>query len=240
MHGLCMGPLPWLIIVSLSLACLACKGEDRDAGDDAIEPRLGAAQLATLDALRREIESDPAALQRVLLDPRHEGGLRDSRAFRSLIDDAARRHGISKLRLVREDEPGEPLVLEGLLRGPDGRAVPGAVVRLFATDAEGRYHPTIEGERRPRIFGTVVSDDKGRFEVTLVRPGPYPGTRQARHIHISARAGSRRLAAPGYAVFDDDPLLDEPQNAEQRGEAIRIRMRREPDRAIGSLELSLR
>ena len=111
---------------------------------------------------------------------------------------------------------------------------------MYATAADGRYHPEIEGERQARIFGTLVSDVDGRFTFRTVRPEPYPGTRTARHVHVTARASDLRLAKPQYAVFDDDPLLEEPQNEEQRGEAIRIEMQVVDGQARGTLVLPMR
>jgi protocatechuate 3,4-dioxygenase beta subunit len=192
-----------------------------------------------LDALRTALEADPDACQRALLEPAFHAGLRDRPAFRSMVNDAALRHSIDDLTLVSRDEPGEWIEIEGRTVDRSGAPVPGAVVRVFSTDASGRYHPQIDGERTPRIFGTLVANAEGRFAFRIVRPGPYPGTRNARHIHISARAGNLRLAAPQYAVFDDDPLLQEPQNAEQRGEAIRIHMRKTDGHPRGTIQLPL-
>ena len=76
--------------------------------------------------------------------------------------------------------------------------------------------------------------------MATVPPGPYPGTRNAIHLHVQARKHALRLATPGYVVFDDDPLLAEPQNAEPRGEALAIAMRSEAGRAVGELTLPLR
>ncbi|MDX1440554.1 MAG: hypothetical protein R3284_11700, partial [Rubricoccaceae bacterium] len=72
--------------------------------------------------------------------------------------------------------------------------------------------------------------------------GSYPGTRNVRHVHIAVRSpdGEMRLAAPGYVVFSDDPLLSEPQNAEPRGEALRIEMESTEEGARGTLVLPLR
>jgi len=205
-------------------AVAACRAGDEDAA---------------LRALRSALAADPAVCQRALLEPAFEAGLRDHPAFRDAVAAAAVAHGVSRLVLAGPEEPGEWIEVDGRTIDAAGAPVAGAVVRLFAADAEGRYHPVLEGERVPRIFGTVVSDEKGRFGFRTVRPGPYPGTRNARHVHVAARAGELRLAAPGYVVFDDDPLLAEPQNAEQRGEALRIRMPADGS-ARGTLDLPLR
>lgn len=192
-------------------------------------------------ALRVALGTGSASVQSALLEPAFaRNGLRDRPDFRDAIHEGAQVQRVTRLTLAPDDEPGEWIEIEGRTVDAAGRPVPGAVVRLFVTDAEGRYHPTIPGERVPRLFGTLVTDEQGHFGFRTVRPGPYPGTRNARHVHVAASRGALRLAVPHYAVFDDDPLLAEPQNAEQRGEAVRIRMRVEGGRAMGALDLPLR
>lgn len=194
------------------------------AYDRAVELSSASDHSGAMDALRVALEAGADAYQRALLAPAFHEGLRDTEEFRDTMHRAAVGHRVSSLTLVGADEPGEWIEIDGRTVDATGEAVAGATIRVFHTDAAGRYHPQIDGERLPRIFGTLVSDPDGRFSFRTVRPGPYPGTRNAIHVHISARAGSLRLAAPHYAVFDDDPLLLEPQNSEQRGEAIRIEM----------------
>lgn len=210
-----------------------------DAYDTAVMRTADGNDDHALDALCVALEQEPDAYQRALLDPAF-AALRDSDEFREAMHDAAVQHAISQLTLAPHHEPGEWITVEGRVIDENEDAVVGAVIKVFATDEQGLYHPEIEGEGTPRIFGTLVSDTDGRFMFRTVRPGPYPGTRNARHIHISARNGDMRLAAPHYAVFDDDPLLAEPQNAEQRGEAIRILMNEDGDPSRGRVVLPMR
>ncbi len=230
----------------MPLVVLGCSAAEppqvaADAFAQALKLSAGGNTDQGLAALRQALDQDGAAVQRALLQAEFErNGWRDQPAFRSMLHESAVRHGISRVTLAREDEPGEWIEVAGQLLDADGRFVSGGVVQLYATDEKGLYHPTIEGDSVPRLFGTVVSDEQGRFSFRTVRPGAYPGTRDARHVHIRARKGDLRQAAPGYVVFDDDPLLEEPQNAEQRSEAVQIRMRLENGRFLGELVLPMR
>ena len=227
------------------IALAACSGAPEPVSEDlaferAVERCRASDEAGAISALRVALDADPAAYQRALLEPDFHSGLRDSQAFRTAMNDAAVKHRVSSLTLVAEDEPGEWIEVEGHVVDSEGVSTPGAVVHVYATDTTGRYHPEIEGDAMPRIFGTLVADTDGRFVFRTVRPGSYPGTRDARHVHIAAQAGAMRLARPHYAVFDDDPLLFEPQNEEQRGEAIRIAMKIVDGRSLGTMILPMR
>ncbi len=95
------------------------------------------------------------------------------------------------LRVAGQPGParGIPLLLTGLVRGPDGAALPGARVEIWQADAQGIYlHP-----RDPRLaerdsgfqgYGRAVADSAGRYAFRTIRPGLYPG--RTPHIHLRA------------------------------------------------------
>lgn len=236
----CISPI---LLAGLCLTT-GCADSARDA--DRASLRNGESESdnddgAISSALWAELEADSTAVQRVLLDPANQD-IRDTSAFRKAIRVAAIKHKISSLTIAPESEPGEWLEIEGTVVGPDESPIPDALVNVFGTDANGYYHPTIEGESVPRLFGVLVTDKDGKFAFRTIRPGPYPGTRNAEHFHIWASVPGMRMAAPHYSVLDDDPLLFEPQNGEQRGEAIRIKMEEpgEDGVAHGTIVLPMR
>ena len=186
-----------------------------------------------------DFDADPGAAQRALLDPDVPFETRDSAAFRDAVSEALVAHAISELDLVRPDEPGQHITLELKTVARSGEPIAGAVVRIFSTDAQGIYNPRHDGEEMPRIFGRAVSDANGLVRFRLVRPGAYPGTRNARHVHVFASKGDLRWRAPGYLTFDDDPLLEEPQNEEPRSESVRIAMDASGIRPVGRASLTL-
>jgi protocatechuate 3,4-dioxygenase beta subunit len=124
----------------------------------------------------------------------------------------------SQLQLTAPDEPGEPLVVEGVVTDAQDRPVAGASLYVYQTGADGLYGP--EGNRNPRLRGYLRSDEEGRWELSTIMPGGYPGGGVAPHIHLHA-------AAPGAAgesvlelVFEGDPRISE-------------RMRRSPMFTVG-------
>jgi protocatechuate 3,4-dioxygenase beta subunit len=130
---------------------------------------------------------------------------------------AARSVGI--VTLVSPDEPGERLGVRGTVFEADGRTpVPGARLYVYHTDASGRYSGTEAGvgdERNPRLHGRLETDHRGRFEIQTILPGPYPGGRTPRHIHIlvTTPAGTEQNATFQFA---HDPNLT-PEDYQKHG-----------------------
>jgi protocatechuate 3,4-dioxygenase, beta subunit len=103
---------------------------------------------------------------------------------------------------------GRPLLLTGLVRGPDGAALPGARVEIWQADDAGIYlHP-----RDPRLaerdagfqgYGRAVADGAGRYAFRTIRPGFYPG--RTPHIHLRAQPASDGVALTTQVYFPDEP-----------------------------------
>jgi protocatechuate 3,4-dioxygenase beta subunit len=115
-----------------------------------------------------------------------------------------------KTTIVSDGEPGEPLIVSGTIYTPDGRT-PLAGINLFVyqTDATGVYSTSGAGgdNRNTRIHGLMRTNAEGRYEFRTIKPGSYPRTRNAAHIHAY-------VSGPGYAEywideyhFADDPFV---------------------------------
>jgi protocatechuate 3,4-dioxygenase, beta subunit len=103
---------------------------------------------------------------------------------------------------------GQPLLLEGVVRGPDGAALAGARVEIWQADDGGIYlHPrdTRLAERDAGFqgYGRAVADGAGRYAFRTIRPGLYPG--RTPHIHLRATAADGALALTTQVYFPDSP-----------------------------------
>src|SRR6185295_11188243 len=98
----------------------------------------------------------------------------------------------SRISMVSEKEPGEPLIVSGKIYSPDGRtALPGINLYVYQTDATGRYSTTGGNNRNTRIHGLMRTNSEGRYEFRTIRPGSYPQSRNPQHIHAY-------VSGPGY------------------------------------------
>jgi protocatechuate 3,4-dioxygenase beta subunit len=121
---------------------------------------------------------------------------------------------------------GQPLLLEGTVRGRDGAPLAGARVQIWQADENGIYlHPgqprLSERDQGFQGFGATVSDNAGRYAFRTIRPGLYPG--RTRHIHVRATSPDGRRELTTQAYFPDSP---------QNGRDILLRMLSAENRAL--------
>ncbi len=133
-------------------------------------------------------------------------------------------------------EPGERLVVSGVVRDRAGRAQPGVILFVYQTDASGRYHPDAHARGFPssiaRLRGWMRSDDDGRYRFDTIRPGLYPDRSAPTHVHLHVIEPGRCTYYAGDYLFDDDPVLTPAARAESRmahaGSGL-VEPAREPD-----------
>lgn len=96
----------------------------------------------------------------------------------------------SRTRIIPQDEPGQPLIIEGQLFTPDGTTpAEGITVYAYNTDAEG-YYGADHKEYPPCLYGWMKTEIEGRFELHTIFPGHYPGMQAPAHVHFTVWGGS--------------------------------------------------
>ena len=204
---------PVMEAVSLSIAEHQAgeKGADR-------EPKFPPPPPAEeTDAARKLIDEAAAALRSgkstsdILADPKFLPAHEWPR-FRRLIRDQSKS---SKVAIVQPKEPGEPLIVSGRVLDKAGQPVKGALVYIYQTSAKGWYSDRAahvdahEGDRKhARLFGYMLTDDEGRFELRTIRPAGYPDSDLPAHIHVEVEPPEKKAATLVTEIqFDDDPRL---------------------------------
>lgn len=116
-----------------------------------------------------------------------------------------------RARIASEHEPGQPMVIEGVVTSPDGDPVPGVIVYAYHTDQHGVYP---DGEtRHGSLRGWARSDDQGRYTFDTIRPASYPNSTVSQHVHMHVVEPGRVTYYITNLEFDDDPLLTERRRA---------------------------
>ena len=188
------------------------------------EPRITAPLVETPEALeriahlRKRLQAAELDASAVLKDPA-QLDLHELTAFRELVRDHA---PSQRLTMVTPEEPGTPLVAVGELRDATGAPAKDALVYVYQTSTKGWYSeraPHLSGDGgdqgHARLFGYVVADERGRFEVRTIRPAGYPGTDLPAHIHVQVFRDERRLLVSEF-LFEDDPRLTPAQRDSSR------------------------
>lgn len=111
----------------------------------------------------------------------------------------------ARSRIAPVEEPGEPLVVEGIVKRIDGTPAPGVIVYAYHTDATGIYPraETLHG----RLRGWARTDKAGMYRFDTIRPGSYPSGGNPAHIHMHVIEPGRGTYWIDDIHFDDDPIL---------------------------------
>jgi protocatechuate 3,4-dioxygenase beta subunit len=114
----------------------------------------------------------------------------------------------STLILVDEKEPGDRLIVSGIVYDRSGKkSMPGITLYVYHTDKDGLYNR--DENSVPQIQGWLKTDKDGRYEIRTIKPGPYPRQRIAAHIHIQASSDGIPEHYVEELHFEDDPYLSE-------------------------------
>ncbi|MEV6210071.1 carbohydrate-binding protein [Kitasatospora sp. NPDC051914] len=108
--------------------------------------------------------------------------------------------------LTTPGTPGTPLTVSGYVFGRACRPVAGVLLDFWQADTAGAYDNAGYTMR-----GHQFTDDRGRFSLTTVVPGLYPG--RTRHLHVKLQAPGRpvlttQLYFPGEPRNSTDTIFD--------------------------------
>lgn len=156
-----------------------------------------------------KLKNNKATISQILTDKKYDA-LHPETSFRNIIEKYAKAETIS---IATDTIPGKKIKVNGMVKGPDGNPVAGALVYLYQTDSRGWYaadapHVNMnEGDmRHARIFGYVKTGKDGKFELHTIKPAGYPRSDLPAHIHVHVSANDYSSFVNEF-LFDDDERL---------------------------------
>lgn len=181
--------LAWLAAgtAMYAVGCAADAGEDDEALTD--------------DALTTDVDADGCRVTtRDALGPYYQPGA-----------------PLRTVTLAGAEEAGVPLLVEGVLVGPDCRTpLKDYVLDLWQANANGKYSA---GHGDYRLRGKIKTDAFGRYSFETILPGRYrdaAGVRPA-HIHVTFRTPGGNALLTSQMYFAGDPYLGEADYCTEQG-----------------------
>ncbi len=109
--------------------------------------------------------------------------------------------------LYQAGMPGTKIVITGYVYTADCKPVANALLDFWQADANGNYDNS-----GYTLRGHQFTDANGRFQLTTVIPGLYPG--RTEHIHVKVQAPNGKLITtqlffPGVTQNDSDGIFNQ-------------------------------
>jgi protocatechuate 3,4-dioxygenase, beta subunit len=143
----------------------------------------------------------------------------------------------SDLTRQHAGEPlGERIFVSGRVLDENSRPVRNALIEIWQANAAGRYHhknDTHDAPLDPNFtgYGRVMTDDRGRYRFTTIKPGAYPwgnhyNAWRPQHIHFSLFGAGiltrlvTQMYFPGDPLLADDPIYNSVPDQQSRRRLI--------------------
>ncbi len=104
-------------------------------------------------------------------------------------------------------EDGEPMIISGTAYKTDGKTpAPNVLIYFYHTDKFGIYGRSGQ-HQHGRFRGWMLTDDRGRYEFSSIRPASYPNSTQSQHVHMTLTGTDFREDWIDSILFEGDRFL---------------------------------
>jgi protocatechuate 3,4-dioxygenase beta subunit len=122
-----------------------------------------------------------------------------------------------KTALAKKSESDEPLIISGTVYQKDGETpAPGVLIYFYHTDGEGYYGRGGGEPKHGHFQGWMLTDARGRYEFSSIKPAVYPVRKFAAHVHMTITGKNFREDWIDAVLFEGDRLISA-QEREQAG-----------------------
>jgi protocatechuate 3,4-dioxygenase beta subunit len=121
--------------------------------------------------------------------------------------------------LTKKSDRDEPMIITGTVYQADGKTpAPSVLIYFYHTDSEGFYGRN--GEPKHGHFqGWMLTDARGRYEFSSIKPAIYPVRKFAAHVHMTITGKNFKEDWIDAILFEGDRLISaaEREQAGKRG-----------------------
>lgn len=120
--------------------------------------------------------------------------------------------------LSPKSDQDQPMIISGTVYNSDGKTpAPNTLIYFYHTDTDGYYNRKRPGEALHGHFrGWMLTDARGRYEFSSIRPAPYPERKFAAHVHMTLTGINFKEDSVDSILFEGDKLIS-PQDRETSG-----------------------
>jgi len=105
----------------------------------------------------------------------------------------------TRTKIAADSEPGERLLLSGIVKNTDCMPVENAIVDLWQANSAGVY----DSSSNYNLRGQTISDAIGAYSFDTILPGVYSG--RPKHLHVKVSKGNFNITTQLY--FEGDSLI---------------------------------
>ena len=122
-----------------------------------------------------------------------------------------------KAVLSKKSDKDEPMIISGTVFQTDGKTpAPNVLIYFYHTDSKG-YYGRGNGEAKHGHFrGWMLTDARGRYEFSSIKPAIYPVRKFAAHVHMTITGKNFKEDWIDSILFEGDRLISA-QEREQAG-----------------------
>lgn len=105
----------------------------------------------------------------------------------------------------------QPMIISGTVYNADGKTpAPNFLIYFYHTDSEGYYNRKRPGEPIHGHFrGWMLTDARGRYEFSSIKPASYPNRTQSAHVHMTLTGINFKEDSVDSILFAGDKFITE-------------------------------
>ena len=120
-----------------------------------------------------------------------------------------------KTVLAQKSDRDEPMIISGTVFEADGKTpAPNALIYFYHTDNEGYYGRGSGEPKHGHFRGWLLTDAKGRYQFSSIKPASYPNRTFSAHIHMTVTTKNLKEDWIDSNLFEGDKFITERERSE--------------------------